>query len=76
MLMAPMMQMAAHLPQPVHRSASCITEVFFHARVSKANNPGAQADMHLPQPEQRVASMRAMRAMRVLIGIAAAIQQA
>jgi hypothetical protein len=51
----------AHSPQPLHRSMSCNTEVFFHAFVSNENSLNSHAEMHLPQPEQRAGSIFATR---------------
>jgi len=56
MLIAPVAHLAAQTPQPLHCSTSSITDLFFHALVSKENRRNSQAEIHRPQPEQRVVS--------------------
>jgi hypothetical protein len=59
-LTAPMTHLEAHSPQPLHRSMSCSTAVFFHALVSNENSWNSHAEIHLPQPEHRVRSIWAI----------------
>ena len=60
MMSAPMTHREAHSPQPIHRSMSCSTAVFFQALVSNENSRNSHAEMHLPQPEQRAGSICAI----------------
>jgi len=62
MLIAPIRQLCSHSPQPLHRSVSRGTEVFFQFRVSKENRRNSHTAMHRPQPEQRIWSTWIIRA--------------
>lgn len=57
MLIAPVGHRAAHSPQPLQRSMSCNTVLFFQAFVSKASRRNSQAEMQRPHPVQRAGSM-------------------
>jgi hypothetical protein len=57
MLIAPVGHLAAHSPQPLQRSPSCNTVLFFQAFVSKASRRNSQAERQRPHPVQRAGSM-------------------
>jgi hypothetical protein len=65
MLIAPVGHRAEHSPQPVQRSPSCNTVLFFQALVSKASRRNSQAEIQRPHPVQRAGSTCAISAAMV-----------